>query len=156
MDNLNKAELFTQYYQEIYRDLYCFALYILKNPHDAEDVVGEAITDAYASFSKLRDQKAFRSWMFAIVANKCKRQMKEYAQKTEELPEEIPSHDNVEECIQVREAFEKLGEKEQFLVSLKVFGGYNSREIGKMMEMNETTVRSRISRSLRSMRQWLK
>ena len=49
-----------------------------------------------------------------------------------------------------------LREKEQFLVSLKVFGGYNSREIGKMMEMNENTVRSRISRSLRSMRQWLK
>ena len=57
-------EVFTQKYTEVYRDLYRFACYMLQNPQDAEDVVGETVADAYAGFSNLRSMDAFRSWIF--------------------------------------------------------------------------------------------
>ena len=63
-------EVFTQKYTEVYRDLYRFACYMLRNPQDAEDVVGETVADAYAGFSNLRSIDAFRSWIFQILSNK--------------------------------------------------------------------------------------
>lgn len=43
---------FAQLYQEIYKDLYKFAFYTLKNPHDAEDVVGDTMIDVFAEMEK--------------------------------------------------------------------------------------------------------
>lgn len=130
-------EVFTQKYTEVYRDLYRFACYMLQNPQDAEDVVGETVADAYAGFSNLRSMDAFRSWIFQILSNKCRRRLKEYAQKTVELPEELRAPQaETEEQMDVRKAFFRLDEQERLLIGLRVFGGYNSREIGQMLQMN--------------------
>lgn len=156
MENLKSPEVFGKYYEMVYRDLYRFALYTLKNPQDAEDVVSEAVTDAYASVEKLRSPEAFRGWIFAILSNKCRRKLKEYVGKTVELPENLAVQSKMEEGVQVREAFEKLEDEERILISMKVFGGYKSHEIGELMNMNDNTVRSKISRSLGKMRELLK
>ena len=52
---------FEENYRQVYRDLYRFALYTLGNPQDAEDVVSDAVVDAYQSYGKLRNQEAFRA-----------------------------------------------------------------------------------------------
>lgn len=155
MVDLKKPEVFARYYERVYPDLYRFALYTLGNPHDAEDVTGEAVMDAYASVEKLRDPAAFKNWLFAILSNKCKRKLKEYVQKPVELPEHLSTTSTMEEDFQVRQAFRCLSQEERLLISLKIFGGYKSREIGALMEMNENTVRSKISRGLQKMREML-
>ena len=71
-------EAFAQLYQAVYQDLYRFALYVLKNPEDAQDAVAETVADAYAEIKKLRDSEAFKGWIFKILSNKCKRKLKEY------------------------------------------------------------------------------
>lgn len=53
-------EAFAGLYREVYEDLYRFALYVLKNPHDAQDAAAETVADAYASVRKLRKPEAFR------------------------------------------------------------------------------------------------
>lgn len=156
MEDLKRPEIFAEYYKMVYQDMYRFALYTLKNPHDAEDVTGETVMDAYASVDKLRDPEAFRAWIFAILSNKCKRKLKEYTDKTVELPPQLASEENMEEGAQIRQAFSQLAEEDRMLISMKVFGGYKSHEIGKMMDMNDNTVRSRISRGLGKMRELLK
>ena len=57
-------EAFAQLYQAVYQDLYRFALYVLKNPEDAQDAVAETVADAYAEITKLRDSEAFKGWIF--------------------------------------------------------------------------------------------
>ena len=89
MDDLKKPEVFAAYYEKVYRELYYFALHTLKNPQDAEDAVSETVTDAFATVEKLRDNEKFRVWIFQILSNKCKRILKEYTQKTVELPDEV-------------------------------------------------------------------
>lgn len=156
MDDLRKPEIFAEYYERVYRNMYRFALYTLGNPQDAEDVVGETVMDAYASVGKLRDAEAFQGWIFAILSNKCKKKRREYLNKTTELTERLAVHDSMEEGVQVREAFDKLSREERLLISMQVFGGYKSQEIGKIMNMNHNTVRSRISRGLGKLREMLK
>ena len=55
------------------------------------------------------------------------------------------------DVLAVRGAFAALGESDRLVVGLSVFGGYNSREIGAMMQMNPSTVRSRRKRALEQM-----
>lgn len=44
-----------------------------------------------------------------------------------------------------------LGEDDRLIVAWSVLGGYSSEEIGKILEMNPATVRSRKSRALEQM-----
>jgi len=147
---------FALLYGEIWKDLYKTALYTLKNSHDAEDAVSDTVTDAWAQIGSLRREESFRSWMFAILSNKCRSKMKEYTQKTAELTEDLCSEpQNTEENMDVRAAFAKLEDEERLILSLKIFGGYSSREIGKALAMNDNTVRSRQMRALEKMRMHL-
>ena len=41
------ANTFAQMYETVYKDLYRFALCIMKNQHEAEDAVSEAVIAAY-------------------------------------------------------------------------------------------------------------
>ena len=72
-------------YAQIYKDLYRFALYTLKNPSDAEDVVSEAVIDAYSDIKKLRSNESFKSWIFKIVSNKCCKKIREYGRKDTDI-----------------------------------------------------------------------
>lgn len=149
---------FEENYRKIYQDLYRFALYTLGNPQDAEDVVSEAVVDAYQGYGKLRDQGAFRAWMFKILTVKCKRKLKEYVNKTVELDESGLTEERewtVEESQDVRDAFQALNEEERLIISMSVFGGYNSREIGRSLLIRDTTVRSKLSRALGKMQKVL-
>ncbi|MGN1267854.1 MAG: RNA polymerase sigma factor [Dorea sp.] len=150
------ANTFAQMYKDVYRDLYRFALCMMKNPQDAEDAVSDAVMSAFENIEKLRDKKAFRSWIFTITANTCKKKLKELSKKkqvsTEEVDIHISSADNdYGIAIDVRKAFFILSEEEQMIVGLSVFGGYNSNEIGKMLSLKANTVRSKRSRALEKM-----
>lgn len=150
---------FEESYRQVYKDLYRFALYTLGNPQDAEDVVSDAVVDAYQGYGRLRSQEAFRSWIFKILTVKCKRKLKEYVNKTVELEESsTPQEDRewtVEESQDVRDAFFSLSDEERLIISMSVFGGYNSREIGENLLLRDTTVRSKLSRALEKMQKVL-
>ena len=49
------------------------ALGILKNEHDAEDAVQEAVFAMYRSIQDLHDSKSFNSWMYKTVYRSCLR-----------------------------------------------------------------------------------
>lgn len=152
--NTNPQE-FAILYEKVYKDMYRFALYTLGHTQDAEDVVSETVMDAYKGFPRLRNKDAFRPWIFKILQRKCKRKLKEYLHKTTPLTWEIPLESSMEEDLQVRQAFSQLSSQERLIVSLHIFGGYNSRETGKLLHLNDNTVRSKESRALEKMRNWL-
>ncbi len=156
MEENRDQQTFIRLYREVYQDLYRFALYTLKNTHDAEDVTSDAVTDAYESFSKLRSPDSFRPWIFKILSNKCKRKLKEYVNKTVELPDDLAgSREGLELDCQVRQAFSKLEEEERLIISMHIFAGYTSKEIGKILHKNENTIRSKESRALKKMERLL-
>lgn len=166
---------FADMYEEIYTDLYRFALCMMKNVPDAEDAVSEAVLAAYENIGKLRKKEAFKSWIFTILANTCKKKLKEAGKRKaaetggekaggerksgeagygetvrgETSHGEIPGeHPDYGLALDVKNAFFILSEEEQEIVALSVFGGYNSKEIAKMLRLNASTVRSKRSRAL--------
>ncbi|MDO4345013.1 MAG: RNA polymerase sigma factor [Eubacteriales bacterium] len=150
------AHAFAGLYQEIYREMYRFALYTLKNSHDAEDAVSDAVADAWAQIGQLKKEDSFKSWIFAILANKCRRRMKQYVNAACELPGDLcAAGGDTEEEMDVRSAFSKLKDEERLILSLSIFGGYSSREIGEALKISGNTVRSRQKRALEKMEAYL-
>ena len=148
------TEAFATLYEGIYENMYRFALYTLRNTEDAEDVVSEAVMDAFASIRKLRSEEAFKSWIFQILSNKCKDRLREYSKKTFELDEadgQVHATDSPEEGAIVRRSFFELPEEERLIIGMHVFCGYKSREIAELLHMNENTVRSKESRGLKKL-----
>lgn len=149
------AKTFAQMYEQIYADLYRFALCLMKNQQEAEDAVSEAVVSAYENIHKLRKEEAFKSWIFTILTNICKKKLKNAAKETAGLEEGLFSETWVPEeealALDVKNAFFILTEEEQMIVSLSVFGGYNSTEIGTILRLNASTVRSKRSRALAKM-----
>lgn len=147
-------EAFAFLYTEIYENMYRFALYTLRNTADAEDVVSEAVMDAFASIKRLRSEEAFKSWIFQILSNKCKDKLREYAKNTMELDEAVLQNCGIqgpEEGMIVRKLFFELADEERLIIGMHLFCGYKSREIAEILHMNENTVRSKESRGLKKM-----
>lgn len=152
------AKKFAQMYEEIYKDLYRFALCRMRNVQDAEDAVSESVLAAYENIRKLQKEAAFRSWMFTILANTCRKKLKETGDRLKredgaekelsEIPAGTPDYGI---ALDVRKAFFILSPEEQEIVALSVFGGYNSKEIGNALNLNPNTVRSKRSRALEKM-----
>lgn len=146
---------FSELYARIYKELYKFALFTLKHPQDAEDAVSETVTAAYENIHKLKKEESFRSWIFTILANECRRRFR-VRNQAEELTEDVAARETDHaENQDVRDAFGGLTEEDRMIVACSVLGGYASEEIGRLLEMNPATVRSRKARALEKMRQML-
>lgn len=150
------VKAFSELYARIYIELYKFALYTLKHSQDAEDAVSETVISAYESISGLRREESFRSWIFTILSNQCRRRFSR-AENTEELHEELPEEEtDYAQNYDIRTAFGILEEEERMIISLSLFGGYRSAEIGEMMNLNPATVRSKKTRAYGRLRKILK
>lgn len=150
------AHAFARLYETIYKDLYRFALYTLHHEQDAEDAVSETVTDAFAQLPDLRDAAAFRSWIFRILTAKCKRKIRQYCNSSSELDETFPDpRPEPGAHLDVRCAFDALPQEDRLILSMNLFAGYSSQEIGSILSMNPNTVRSRQSRALKKLEELL-
>lgn len=146
------ANAFASLYQNVYKDLYRFALYTLGNPEDAEDVVSDTVTDAFVTIHKLRSAAAFRPWIFKILTNKCKVILKSYTRRNLELDTEIKMPDrNYAEIQDIRNSFAKLSHEERLILSMTIFAGYSNEEAARILNMKSGTLRSIKSRALDKM-----
>lgn len=171
MAKRGNIDAFGRLYENVYKDLYRFAFFMLKDAHDAEDVVSDTVTDAFEGIGRLRKDEAFRGWIFRILANKCKRMLKGYAQrpviyqydekvpgnKAAEWKDRVTDEKNIgsEDMLDLQRAFKKLAQEDRLIIGLSFFGGYNSQEIAEILGKKPGTVRSRQSRALSQMKQEL-
>ena len=161
------ANAFSLLYEMVYTDLYRMALYTLGSPQDAEDTVSETVLDAYVQLHSLRDETAFRRWIFHILGNKCKHKIKEYmherSNRSQETAEKLQVQseraatemENVIDRQDIARAFATLDAEERLIVTMVVYGGYNSREIAELLHKNRNTIRSKYRRSLEKMQKLL-
>lgn len=148
---------FEELYMMVYKDMYRYAYFMLGSREDAEDAVSDAVFDAYKSLKTLKNSGAFSTWIFRILYIKCKVKRKEYLNKHEEISDnEYNSHDFTHSTIDriaIAKELGKLKVDEREIVLLSTIYGYNSKEIGKILDLKSTTVRSKLSRALEKIKE---
>lgn len=146
------AHAFALLYESVYKDLYRFAVYTLQHAQDAEDAVSETVVDAFAQIHSLRDVDAFKSWIFRILTAKCSRRIRQYVDAPAELDESLSRQEpDLSEGADLRRALAVLPDEDRLILSMSIFAGYSSQEIGSLLDRNPNTIRSRQSRALKKL-----
>ena len=154
------AEAFGELYEIYSKDMFRFAYYYLGSYSLAEDCVSECVCLAFQKMGSLRKATAFKSWLFKILHNCCNNALREkimsegnveYSSVSDFYHEE----DTVSEKLSLKEALAQLSDEEREIVILHYAQGYTSKEIAEILDMNDSTVRSKIMRSGEKMRRFL-
>lgn len=152
------AELYGLYKDRLYR----YAFYRLQNADDAEDAVQDCIVSAYIQIGSLKKAEAFSAWLFRILYCTCAAQIRrqEMMRKNsniDDLENQLfdDSAENTALKTELQNALNILKDDEKEIVLLSVVAGFNSGEIGKITDMTSGAVRSKLSRSLKKMRDFL-
>lgn len=136
-------EIYERNVDMVYRICYSF----LKNTTDTEDMVQNTfikILDQSVVFESTEHEKA---WLIVTAKNLCKNHLKHWWQKRENIEDEINivQMDEKEEG-EVLKSVMKLPEKYRITLYLYYYEGYDSNEIGKMMDKPPSTIRNYLKR----------
>ena len=145
------------------------AFQLTQNTTDAEDLYQEVFIKAYKSISKFLFQGAFYTWLYRITVNtyyKLKRSQNKMTiqEKLEdgsdhllnisEEPNDSPDRNEI--IIAVKEAAEKLPQKQRTAFLLKHMQNLKIREISGIMGIGEGTVKKYLFRAMEKLRIELK
>lgn len=138
--------------------VYGYALSILKNTHDAEDVLHDCFVNIYSSAQSYKAAGKPMAWILTITKNLCLLKIREQ-RKTSHIPEEdwqnyiaenqeMSSEDKlvIEKCMTI------LSDEERQIVLLHVVAGFKHREIAQHMDLALATVLSKYNRALKKLR----
>ena len=151
-------------YRQYCEGMFCVAMRFLKNSDDAEDVMQESFLKAFQKLEQYRGDVTFGAWLKRIVINKSIDFLKSRKERTEALDERYlyiaeDTDWTVEEGIpigRIREAIDALPEKYRYVVMMYLIEGLDHGEISQVLDLAETTCRTRLLRGKGLLKESLK
>lgn len=137
-------------------ELYRYAYWLCRDRFTAEDLVQETFARAWRRWSGLRDERAVKGWLYAILRNEHARlyERKKLAIDTDhDLDETVDfTSTRAGDALDMREALAALPITYREPLLLQVLGGYSSAEIAAMMETTNGAVMTRLTRARQALR----
>ena len=143
-------------YQEM---VYAYAFQKVRNEVDAQDIMQEVFLKAYRRLYQLRHPHLFRSWLYTIMSNECKRWLEHVTKKRrreivlEEAADEAlliePAHAAPVEGWQVdlEQAMSALPDECRVAVSMFYMGDCSLKEISEFLGVSVNTVKGKLYRA---------
>ncbi|MEK4523322.1 sigma-70 family RNA polymerase sigma factor [Psychrobacillus sp. FSL W7-1493] len=135
----------------LYRTAYAF----LKNEHDAIEAMQEVTFRAYQKIHTVKEPNYIKTWLVRIMINYCQTQLKKNKRflSSDFLQEQ--RYDENSSYLDIEEAISTLSEKEQQLIYMKYYQDSKIKEIAEIESIPEGTVKSRLHKALKSLRDFL-
>lgn len=129
------------------QSMYKIARSYLKQDEDTADAIQDTILTCYEQLGSLKQNKYFKTWMTRILINKCNDilKKKKVIYLCEEI-NEVASADTNFDKLEWDEIMQEIDEKYRTILLLYYLQGFNTREIAEMLNMNEKSVQTRLSR----------
>lgn len=140
------------------------AMRFVKNTADAEDITQEAFIKAFQRIDQFEGNVTFGAWLKRIVVNRSIDFLKSRKQQFVELQEnrlsivqeqEDWSVDQEVQVETVKAAMEELPDKYRYVVQLYLVEGYDHQEISEILDLRETTCRTRLMRGKQYLKELL-
>lgn len=159
------ANAFGELYNMYAKEMYCYACSMVKNTDLAQDAVQDAAMTAFKEIKKLRNIESFKGWLFKILNISCRKQFNasvanlsiidEYDYDNESDAVCVNETAHTELSIELKKALSILTAEERKTVMLRIVYEYDSREMSKMLNMSDSTIRSKLRRSLEKLRNYM-
>lgn len=159
-------ELISGYEKKVYNIVYRF----FANPEDARDITQEIFLKIFTSLKGFNERAAFSTWLYRIVVNTCIDFYRRREGETLPLLEEMANNevklngrtDTPESVVEKKELIEALKKAikelpgdQKACVILRDIEGFSYMEISEILKCSVGTVKSRISRGRRALKQIL-
>ena len=143
-------------YQEM---VYAYAFQKVRNEEDAQDVTQEVFWRAYHGLYQLRQPHRFRSWLYTIMSNECKRRLvriiktRQRETALEEATEDVlriePAHTASTEGwrVDLERALSELPDDNRVAVSMFYMGDHSLKEISEFLGVSVNTVKGKLYRA---------
>ena len=154
-------ELIRRYQQRVYATVY----HMTSNHEDADDLTQESFIKAFKALKRFKGDSSFYTWVYRIAVNRTinflkQRKRKSYHMSLNDMDLQVEKHADLLMFIsdktprrdvrlnelqeQMNKAMQKLSETHRLTVTLHDIQGMSHEEIGKIMDCNTGTVRSRL------------
>lgn len=169
------VDAFEELIKDYKRVAYNIALRILRNVEDAEDASQEALIKVYKSIQNFNMQSTFKVWMYRIVVNTCidfkrKKNINVVSidegidiggdnQVYREIADDSANPDVLLEknfnSKVINDAVSKLEDDYKAIIILRDIQGFSYSEIAEILSCNLGTVKSRLNRARKSLKEIL-
>lgn len=169
------VDAFEELIKDYKKNAYNIALKYLRNVEDAEDASQEALIKVYKSIHNFNMQSTFKVWLYRIVVNTCidfKRKKNINAVSIDEtidvggnneLQREIADDSNNPDTLVeknfnsklVNDAVNRLDDDYKTIIILRDIQGFSYNEIADVLSCNLGTVKSRLNRARKSLKEIL-
>ncbi len=144
-----------------------FALKMIRDPHDAEEVRQDVFMSLLENMGSFKGNSRFSTWLYRITLNTCYMKLNKRRRMTrnevpidtlgmaadaaaarlcgEKRPDELAIYREIMELI--GEAVRELPERSRIVFNLRDIKGFSNAEAAEMLGMSESAVKSRILRS---------
>ncbi len=149
---------FAKLYKLTSDSVYGFALSVLKNTHDAEDILQDCFISIFNAASSYRSDGKPMAWILTITKNLCYQRLRKNA-KISDIPEEdweryLDSKENisVEDRLIISACMNILSDDERQIVVLHAVAGFKHKEIAQILNLHLSTVLSKYNRALKKLK----
>lgn len=155
-DNGNK-KIIEQVILENYSKYYHLAYSYVHNDTDASDIVQNGAYKAIKSSHTLKQPKYAETWVYRIMINECFQYLKQptlfsYEAIHDESGVDVEYVEDNYLDIDLWRAVDMLQDKDKAIVILKYFEDMKLEDIAYILDENVNTIKSRLYRSLKKMR----
>ena len=155
-------DLYRHYFPRVYR----YVAYRVRREQDAEDVVAEVFMQAVQALHRFeyRGEGSFSAWLFRIAHNQVNQFFRRAGRSEapvplDDLPEVQSHHLAPDQALMRKEQFLRLSAqiaslppRRRDIITLRYFGGLRNREIAQVLNLDERSVASHLSRGLADLR----
>lgn len=137
--------------------VYGYALSILKNRHDAEDVLHDCFVAIMSAAGSYSGQGKPLAWMLTVARNLALDRLRK-GSRLSEMPEEYDAADPempLEDRMIINSCLTGLSDEEREIVLLHAVSGFRHREIAGFLDLPLPTVLSKYHRALKKLRRML-
>ena len=152
---------FERLYKRHVGDVYRYALAVMRNPADAEDVTQTTFLNAYRAYVEKgsRPEKP-QNWLIAIAHNVCRQRFRQSSRR----PAEVSFEDDIADTIgddaaptgdDIRRALGHLAFNQRAALVMRELEGRSYAEIAEVLEVSTSAVETLIFRARRALREQL-
>ncbi len=150
------ADAFIRLIEENKQALQRVAYGFFQNEEDVADAIQDTILDAFEHIGDLKKADFFKTWLIRILINNCN-QIFNHNRKnfyTDTIPEREASAEN-DSNLEFMELLQSLPPDSRLIFQLYYGEQFTTKEIGNILRMNESTVKSRLHRGKEQLRSQL-
>ena len=141
--------VFSELIQANLTSMYRVAKGILSSQDDIEDALQTTTLIAFDKINTLRNDKYFKTWLIRILINECNKLYNRNRKSLKDIKEVKEESYTIDKSINIDlyNAINKLSDELRVTTILFYFNDLTYKEISKVLDIPEGTVKSRISRA---------